>query len=124
MVVRTNPMLWTSRGRSDRAAGRRFEVLMAMKFGQITKGSCEKNFVLVVSVALALLAGCQRDSSNLVAMTADANSTAPNAQPKTSSDTNPTGTYLKVQMVQIAGGRVRMGDKNEVDAPLHEVVVS
>ena len=39
-------------------------------------------------------------------------------------DTNRTGTEFKVGMVQIAGGRFTMGDNNEVDAPLHEVVIS
>ena len=94
-----------------------------MKFGRITKDSRKNSFV-VVSVALALFAACERDPSNFAATTSDANSTTPNPRPKGSSETNQTGTIFKAEMVQIAAGRFMMGDKNEVDAPLHEVVVS
>src|SRR5437762_11995513 len=75
-------------------------------------------------LALAQLAGGERKTSNIAATTPDANSSALNPRPKASADTNQTRTDFKVEMVQIAGGRFTMGDKNEVDAPLHEVVVS
>jgi len=78
----------------------------------------------VVPVALALVAGCEREAANDAARISDANSAAPNARPKASAGTNQTRTDSKAAMVQIAGGRFTMGDKNEVDAPLHEVVVS
>jgi formylglycine-generating enzyme required for sulfatase activity len=85
------------------------------------------NYLLAAFIApltLTLLAGCGRKTSNDTAKTADANSIAPNVQPTAGADTNQTGTDFKVEMVQIAGGRFTMGDKNEVDAPPHEVDVS
>src|SRR5713226_8152760 len=137
MVVETNPKPWSWRWRSDRAAGRPFEMPTAMRFGRTTRGRESRNqrlpmrklrerlkvAVFVFPAALALVAGCERETSNDAARTSDANSAAPNARPKASADTIQTGTDAKASMVQVAGGRFTMGDKNEVDAPLHEVVV-
>src|ERR1043166_3676378 len=103
MVARTNPMRWSSRGKSDRAAGRPFEILMVMKFGQITKDPCKIRCV-AVSLALALLAGCEGDPATFAATAADAHSSALSAPPKTSPDTNQTRTILKMEVVQISGG--------------------
>ena len=78
----------------------------------------------VLSAVLALLGGCDRTTSNDAAKTSNATSGAPDARPTTSAGTNQIGADFKGGMVQIDGGRFSMGDKNEVDAPLHEVVVS
>ena len=77
-----------------------------------------------VSVPLALLAGCERSSSNDAAKTSNATSAAPDARQSASADAKPTVTDFQADMVKIAGGQFTMGDKNEVDAPLHQVVVS
>jgi len=71
---------------------------------------------LVLFVALALLPGCERKASNEVPQ-------APAAPSKESATPHPAGTNATV-MVRITGGRFIMGDKDEIDAPLHEVVVS
>src|SRR5713101_380062 len=137
MAVGTNPKPWSWRWRSDRAAGRPFEMPTAMRFGRTTRDRESRNQRLpmrkrrqllkvaafVVPVTLALIAGCERETANDAARTSDANLAAPNARPKASAATNQTGTDAKADMVQIPGGRFTMGDKNEVDAPLHEVVV-
>src|SRR6478609_3141968 len=78
----------------------------------------------VVPMALALFVGCERKPSNDVVKTSDQNSSAPNVRPKASADTTPAVTDSKSEMVQIAGGRFMMGDKDEADAPPHEVTVS
>ena len=136
MVVRSSPKLWTWRGKSDRAAGRYFETPMAMRSGRTTKrpearrqrpplGKLIMHLNLAAFVvSVALQAGCGRKTANDAVKTSDTNSIAPNVQPISSADANQTGADFKAEMVQIAGGRFTMGDKNEVDAPPHEVVVS
>src|SRR6266849_9597034 len=137
MAVGTNPKPWSWRWRYDRFACSPFVMPTAMRFGRTTRERESRNQRLqmrkrrkrlkvasfVVPVALALVAGCERETANDAARTSDANLAAPNARPKASADTIQTGTDSKASMVQVAGGRFTMGDKNEVDAPLHEVVV-
>ncbi len=67
--------------------------------------------VLLLFAAFALLQGCERK--------------APDSSSKTASDTaGKTTEPSQSEMVRISGGRFMMGDKDEVDAPPHEVVVS
>ena len=73
---------------------------------------------LLVSGALAVLPACERKIS-----TDGAEATS--ARPKQESAArNQTETDAKADMAQIQGGRFMMGDKDEVDATPHEVVVS
>ena len=84
-----------------------------MRFGRTIK----------TAVSLLLLAGCERKAP-------EAGGTIRNAGPTSSTDTkaSPGPTQppkdSKAEMVLIAGGRFVMGDKDEIDAPLHEVGVS
>jgi len=67
--------------------------------------------ILFLLAVLALLQGCERK--------------APDGSSKTASDAaGKTAGQSQGEMVQIAGGRFMMGDKDEVDAPPHEVVVA
>jgi formylglycine-generating enzyme required for sulfatase activity len=67
--------------------------------------------VLLLSAALALLQGCERK--------------APDSSSKTAAKgSGDAATESKAEMVQMRGGRFMMGDKDEVDAPPHEVAVS
>ena len=68
-----------------------------------------------ILVALGFLAGCERKASNDAPTAAGTRSEAPPglAQPALSA----------TEMVKISGGKFLMGDKDEVDAPPHEVVV-
>lgn len=67
--------------------------------------------VLLISGALALLQGCKRK--------------APTGSAKAAGDgPTETATASGIEMVQLPGGRFTMGDKDEVDAKPHEVVVS
>ena len=70
----------------------------------------------VVLCVVALLAGCDRKPSNET-------SNAPVAASKETAATNQTATSAP-EVVQIPGGKFMMGDKDEVDAPPHEVAVS
>src|SRR5262245_14120075 len=78
---------------------------------------------------LVLLAGCERkapDAQGTVTPATPATAAAPvvpSAGAKESSPANPAAADA-AGMVRIAGGKFVMGDKDEVDAPLHEVVVS
>src|SRR5262245_14607185 len=74
-------------------------------------------------LALLLLASCDRQAPDSGAAPSRANPTLA-AQSKASLETNPLGTNSKAEMIPIPGGRFMMGDKNEVDATPHEVVVS
>ena len=78
---------------------------------------------LVGFCTLALLAGCDRKGSNDGAKSPEAGPTAPSAARKESASPNPAGTNA-VALVQIPGGKFLMGDKDEIDAPPHEVVVN
>src|SRR5436190_999268 len=78
---------------------------------------------MIVSAACALLPGCTRNASNDSAKLSDVGPATPSAVPKgVTSSTQ--GTTNASAMVQIPGGKFIMGDKDEVDAPPHEVVVS
>jgi formylglycine-generating enzyme required for sulfatase activity len=73
-----------------------------------------RHFIVAVFVlfgALALLQGCERK--------------APSNGPKAPGDgPSETGARSEIEMVRLIGGRFAMGDKDEVDATLHDVVVS
>src|SRR2546430_2955782 len=79
---------------------------------------------VIVLVALALLAGCGRKTANDATTVPDAAPTPPATHSTASGVTHQTGIDSKSEMVQISGGRFMMGDKNEVDATPHEVIVS
>src|SRR5689334_1323676 len=64
----------------------------------------------------ALLSGCERKPSN-------ESPKAPAAASKEPAAANPATTPAAA-MVRISGGKFLMGDKDEVDAPPHEVTVS
>ena len=72
---------------------------------------------LVLFATLALLSGCERKTPSDAA-------NAPATSPKASAAPIQTGADSKAAMVQLPGGRFTMGDKEEVDSPPHEVVVS
>jgi formylglycine-generating enzyme required for sulfatase activity len=78
---------------------------------------------LVLLSALALFPGCGRNNSNDGAKSMDAGLKAPSTQPKETASPNQPATNM-TQMVSIPAGKFVMGDKDEVDAPPHEVVVS
>jgi formylglycine-generating enzyme required for sulfatase activity len=78
---------------------------------------------LMASAACALLPGCTRNASTDDATLSDAGPATPSAVPKEMANPN-KGTTNASAMVQIPGGKFMMGDKSEVDAPPHEVVVS
>jgi len=65
--------------------------------------------VLILSGVLALIPGCKR---------------TPPGEPNASANAPKTQTDASAEMVSISGGQFTMGDKDEPDAPLHEVVVS
>ena len=67
--------------------------------------------VLLLSTAVALTQGCERKAP-------DGGSKATPKGP------GGTATESQIEMVQIPGGRFTMGDKDEVDAPPHEIAVS
>jgi formylglycine-generating enzyme required for sulfatase activity len=67
--------------------------------------------VFLLFAALALLQGCERKSPN-------DSSPSPGAGP------GETRTVPEIEMVQLPRGQFTMGDKDEVDANPHEVVVS
>ena len=81
--------------------------------------------LLTVYVALLLLPGCERK-----APPKGPEAAASNSQPSVASNTqqatrnNPREGNAKAEMVQLPGGRFVMGDKDEVDATPHEVVLS
>src|SRR4029453_14859513 len=71
---------------------------------------------LVMSGALTLLPAAESKTANDVAKTP--------APPRASAAPDQTKKDLKADMVQMIGGRFQMGDKDQVDAPPHEVLVS
>ena len=73
---------------------------------------------LLVSGALTVLPACER---KIPTDSAEATSARPKQE---SAARNQTATDSKADLVQIQGGRFMMGDKDEVDATPHEVVVS
>ena len=73
--------------------------------------------------ALALLTGCERKASpDGRTENPTPPPTASNAAPSMAGSPRPTDA--KPEMLKISGGRLMMGDKDEVDAAPHEVVVS
>ena len=78
---------------------------------------------LIVSAACALFPGCTRNASNDGAKLSDAGPATPSAVALEVASPKQATTNAST-MVQIPGGKFIMGDKNEVDAPPHEVVVS
>ncbi|MBI3415903.1 MAG: formylglycine-generating enzyme family protein [Verrucomicrobia bacterium] len=78
---------------------------------------------LLVLCALVLLSGCGRKASNDSANPPDAGPKVQSALAKVAASSNQPATNA-TEMVQIPGGKFMMGDKDEVDAPPHEVVVS
>jgi formylglycine-generating enzyme required for sulfatase activity len=60
---------------------------------------------------LALLQGCERKAPD-------------SSSKRAAKGPGDTATESKIEMIQISGGRFTMGDKDEVDAPPHEVAVS
>ena len=79
--------------------------------------------VLVLLSSLALLPGCGRYAPSESAKSSDAGPKAQSTQPKEITIPNQPATKA-TEMVQISGGKFMMGDKDEVDAPPHEVLVS
>ena len=78
---------------------------------------------LILFCALALFTGCGRNASSDGAKSPEADPKARNTQVKeTASPIQPATNAT--EMVLIQGGKFMMGDKDEVDAPPHEVVVS
>jgi formylglycine-generating enzyme required for sulfatase activity len=65
----------------------------------------------LLPVTLALLQGCKRKTPGDTA----------EVQAEAQSETK---TESGAEMAQIPGGRFTMGDENEIDAPLHEVVIN
>jgi formylglycine-generating enzyme required for sulfatase activity len=78
---------------------------------------------LVLFCALALLPGCGRNAPGESAKSPDAAPKAQSTQPKETTTSNQPATKA-TEMVQISGGKFTMGDKDEVDAPPHEVIIS
>src|ERR1043166_3531476 len=72
---------------------------------------------LVMSGALTWLAAGESDTAKDAAKT-------PTGPPKESAAPDQTKKDSRAGMVQLPGGRFQMGDKDQVDAPPHEVVVS
>src|SRR2546426_10927862 len=77
---------------------------------------------LIALLAMALLQGCGRKTENDPPTQTGA--TAPVTRSTASGVTNQTGIDSKAEMVRISGGRFMMGDKAEIDATPHEVLVS
>ncbi len=73
-------------------------------------------FTLAASAALALLSGCERKATT-------EEPKAPTAPANETTSANAAATKAP-DMVQIPAGKFIMGDKDEVDAPQHDVVVS
>jgi sulfatase modifying factor 1 len=76
---------------------------------------CKVAVTFAVFVSLALLPGCERQA-------ATGESKAPPASSNEAATANPA-TDKAPEMVPIPAGKFIMGDKDEVDAPPHEVIV-
>src|SRR5258705_8559830 len=80
---------------------------------------------LLLCCGLALLPGCGRKASDGGAKSPEAGPGAQSAQGKqTASPIQSQAGTNATEMVRIPGGKFMMGDKDEVDAPPHEIVVS
>src|ERR1041384_4528478 len=77
----------------------------------------------VSTLSLLLLAGCERKAPE-GGVSAPKSASAPSVNAKASPEPTQPPKDSKAEMVLISGGRFMMGEKDEVDAPLHEVVVS
>src|SRR5690349_19449552 len=75
---------------------------------------------LIVSCALAVAVGCGRKDSPETAKAPDAAAPVPKAAPSSGSSNQSDANAMAL----IKGGKFMMGDKDEVDAPPHEVSVS
>lgn len=64
---------------------------------------------LILSVSLALVSGCKK---------------VPQSEPNAAANASQTQSEGSAEQVSIPGGQFTMGDKDEPDAPPHEVVVS
>jgi formylglycine-generating enzyme required for sulfatase activity len=86
------------------------------------------SYLLIAVAAVAILAGCVRNSPQDLA--GATNATQPLAQGEVhaaatkQSTVEPSGVVAKSEMVTIRGGEFMMGDADEVDAPPHRVAVS
>jgi formylglycine-generating enzyme required for sulfatase activity len=78
---------------------------------------------LLLLFTLALLAGCDRKASSGSAKSQDAAVSAPQKNQSTEVAGSGAVATNATEMVKIPGGKFIMGDKDEVDAPPHEVVV-
>src|SRR5438874_2193784 len=78
---------------------------------------------LIALWALALLPGCGRKTANGATHSPDPAPTAPAPHSSASAGAEQTAIDPKADMIRITGGRFMMGDKAEVDATPHEVVV-
>lgn len=101
---------------------------MAMKFGPITKtaGTTQEHrsdfkvmklHIVVALVMCGALAAAENKAANDDLRT-------PAALPKASAAPDQAKKDFTADMVRLAGGRFQMGDKDQVDATPHEVVVS
>lgn len=79
---------------------------------------------LVLAGTLALLPGCERKSPTDPLTLTNGGPTTPSATAKGSAGTNGTLAETNTKIVQLPGGRFMMGNKDEVDAAPHEIVVS
>jgi formylglycine-generating enzyme required for sulfatase activity len=73
--------------------------------------------------ALALLPACDRSPSPGSSKSADASPKGQSADAQETANRNPSPSN-GTAMIQIAGGKFMMGDKDEADAPPHEVTIS
>ena len=77
----------------------------------------------LATVAWALLSGCERSAQHDASTAPSSGAKPPGAE--TNESAGPTKTEPgSAELVQISGGRFMMGDKDEIDATPHEVVVS
>jgi len=91
---------------------------MVMRSGRTIEGKSFQRFVCVICAVglLSTLAGCDRSGSMAATDT-------PSASVKESAPQSSSASSLSV-MVHLPAGKFIMGDKDEVDAPPHEVSIS
>src|SRR5580658_8603305 len=87
-----------------------------MNTAQRTSISLILQAALLLAGAMMLLPGCERKTANTTPPT--------NSAPVQEIAASNPATNSPTDMVRITGGRFVMGDKTEIDAPPHEVVVS
>ena len=79
-------------------------------------------FRLSLLCAAILLGGCERKTSNVEAKSPTRVASAAGAARNENANPTSAGSNAPI-LVRISGGKFVMGDKDEIDAPLHEVVV-